>query len=168
MKSKKIIHLITTIERGGAEKQLLTLIREQIRLGLDVEIFYLKGESDLKLQFEDCGAIVNQSLLNKSFAKQIWILRKYLNKDKSPLHAHLPKSELIAAFSCPKSKFIFTRHNSEAFWPSAPKFISNFLSRFVSSRSAYAICISNAVKKFIIQRGELSKKIPFRDNSLWI
>jgi glycosyltransferase involved in cell wall biosynthesis len=158
MKSKKIIHLLTTIERGGAEKQLLTLIREQIRFGLDVEIFYLKGKPELKQEFEGCGASVNQSLLSKSFAKQIWILRRYLNDDKTPVHAHLPKSELIASLSCSKGRFIFTRHNSEAFWPLAPKLISNSLSRFVSIRSAYAICISNAVKKFIIQRGEISNK----------
>lgn len=156
MKSKKIIHLITTIERGGAEKQLLTLVREQVKSGLGVEVFYLKGAPELKQEFENCGAVVNKTLLKKSFIQQIIILRKHLNQDQTPVHAHLPKSELLVSLSCSKGMFIFTRHNSEAFWPGAPKILSNALSRFVAKRSASGICISNAVKEYVIQRGELN------------
>jgi glycosyltransferase involved in cell wall biosynthesis len=158
MKSKKIIHLITTIERGGAEKQLLTLVRQQVKSGLDVEIFYLKGASELKQELENCRASVNQILLTKSFIQQVFIFRKYLIQNQTPVHAHLPKSELLASLSCSKGGFIFTRHNSEAFWPGAPKILSNTLSRFVANRSASGICISNAVKNYVIQRGELNKK----------
>jgi glycosyltransferase involved in cell wall biosynthesis len=158
MKSKKIIHLITTIERGGAEKQLLTLVREQVKSGLGVEIFYLKGAPELKNEFENCGAAVNQTLLNKSFIQQVFILRKHLNQDQAPVHAHLPKSELLASLSCSKRRFIFTRHNSEPFWLGAPKVLSNTLSRFIAKRSASGVCISNAVKDYVIQRGELSKE----------
>jgi glycosyltransferase involved in cell wall biosynthesis len=158
MKSIKIIHLITTIERGGAEKQLLTLVREQVKSGLGVEIFYLKGAPELKQQFENYGATVNQTLLKKSFIQQVFTLRKHLNQDQAPVHAHLPKSELLASLSCSKGMFIFTRHNSEAFWPGAPKILSNMLSRIVAKRSASGVCISNAVKDYVIQRGELSKE----------
>ena len=100
MKSKRIINLITTIERGGAEKQLLTLVREQVKSGLGVEVFYLKGAPELKHEFENCGAAVNQILLKKSFIQQIIILKKQLNQHKTPVHAHLPKSELLASLSC--------------------------------------------------------------------
>ena len=158
MKSKKIIHLITTIERGGAEKQLLTLVREQVKSGLGVEVFYLKGAPELKHEFENCGATVNQTLLKKSFIQQIMFLRKHLNQDHTPVHAHVPKSELLASLSCSKGRFIFSRHNSEPFWPKAPKTLSNALSRFVANRSASGVCISNAVGDFVIQRGELSKE----------
>jgi len=158
MKSNKIIHLITTIERGGAEKQLLTLVGEQIKFGLDVEIFYLKGAPELKSEFENCGAIVNQNLLKKSFMRQVITLKKYLSHDQVPVHAHLPKSELIASLSCRKGRFIFSRHNSEAFWSGAPKVLSNAFSRFVAIRSAAGVCISDAVRNFLTQRGELSKK----------
>lgn len=158
MKSSKIIHLISTIERGGAEKQLLTLVREQVRSGLNVEVFYLKGAPELKYEFENYGATVNQILLNKSFIQQVTILRKQLNQHQTPVHAHLPKSELLASLACPKGMFIFTRHNSEPFWPRAPKTLSNLLSRFVANRSASGVCISNAVRDYLIHRGELNKK----------
>jgi glycosyltransferase involved in cell wall biosynthesis len=158
MKSKKIIHLITTIERGGAEKQLLTLVREQVKSGLGVEVFYLKGAPELKHEFESCGATVNQTLLKKSFIQQVMILRKHLNQDQTPVHAHLPKSELLASLSCSRGRFIFSRHNSEPFWPKVPKTLSNTLSRFVAKRSGFGVCISNAVGDYVIQRGELNKE----------
>lgn len=160
MISTRIIHLITTIERGGAEKQLLTLAREQIKTGLDVEVYYLKGKPDLKQQFENYGVKVNQNLLNKSFINQIFIFRNELRKNLAPVHAHLPKSELLATFACKKRNFIFTRHNSEAFWPGAPKFVSNFLSKYVAKSAAQGICISNAVKNFLLTRGELDELFP--------
>jgi glycosyltransferase involved in cell wall biosynthesis len=162
MKSKKIIHLITTIERGGAEKQLLTLVREQVKSGLNVEVLYLKGAPELKNEFENCGAVVNQTLLKKSFIQQIIILRKQLNQNQTPVHAHLPKSELLASLSCSKGGFIITRHNSEAFWPGAPRKLSNGLSRFVANRSGFGVCISNAVGDYVIQRGELSKEFDLK------
>jgi len=122
-----------------------------------VEVFYLKGAPELKQEFENCGAVVNQTLLKKSFFQQVVTLRKYLNQDPAPVHAHLPKSELLASLSCSRGMLIFTRHNSEAFWPGAPKIFSNVLARFVAKRSVSGVCISNAVKDFVIQRGELSK-----------
>lgn len=158
MISTRIIHVITTIERGGAENQLLTLVSEQIKTGLDVEVYYLKGNPDLKQQFENHGVKVNQILLNKNFIHQIFIFRSEIRKNLAPVHAHLPKSELLAAFACMKRNFIFTRHNSEAFWPGAPKLISNFLSKVVAKRAASGVCISNAVKNFLLTRGELNKQ----------
>ena len=53
--SKKVTHLITTIERGGAEKQLLTLASEQVQSGLNVFVLYLKGKPDLRNEFEVAG-----------------------------------------------------------------------------------------------------------------
>jgi glycosyltransferase involved in cell wall biosynthesis len=157
MNKSRIIHLITTIERGGAEKQLLILTQEQVLQGLDVEVFYLKGKPELKPEFEKFGVKVNQSLVNKTFIKQNIIFRKMIRSRGVVVHAHLPKSELITALNCRKNRFVITRHNSEAFWPGMPKFISNYLSKFVTEKSAYVICISEAVKSYIKNRGEVSR-----------
>ncbi len=74
MISKKVTHLITTIERGGAEKQLLTLASEQVQSGLNVLVLYLKGKPDLKNEFEESGVEVNNLLVGKSFLKQVALL----------------------------------------------------------------------------------------------
>ncbi len=155
MISKKVTHLITTIERGGAEKQLLTLSSEQVQSGLNVVVLYLKGKPDLRNEFEAAGVEVNNLLVGKSFLKQIFLLSKYLRKNPSPVHAHLPKSELLAAAVIAKKYFIFSRHNAEPFWPSGPRIISNLLSKYVCKRASQGIAISNAVKSYLIKRGEI-------------
>ena len=161
MMSKKITHLITTIERGGAEKQLLTLASEQVQSGLKVEVIFLKGKSELKKEFEESGVEVNKLLVGKSFLKQIFLLSTYLRKNPSPIHAHLPKSELLAAVVVSKKYFIFSRHNSEPFWPSGPRIISNLLSKYVCKRASQGIAISNAVKSYLINRGEIPTSYAF-------
>ena len=155
MISNKVTHVITTIERGGAEKQLLTLASEQVQSGLKVEVIFLKGKPELKKEFEESGVEVNKLLVGKSFLRQISLLSKHLRKNLSPVHAHLPKSELLAAIVVPNKYFIFTRHNSEPFWPSGPRIFSNLLSKFVCKRASQGIAISNAVKSYLIKRGEI-------------
>ena len=155
MISKKVTHLITTIERGGAEKQLLTLTSEQVQSGIKVEVIFLKGKPELKKEFEESGVEVNQLLVGKSFLKQISLLSRHLRKNPSPIHAHLPKSELLAAIVVRNKYFVFSRHNSEPFWPGGPRIISNLLSKYVCKRASQGIAISNAVKSYLIERGEV-------------
>ena len=155
MISNKVTHLITTIERGGAEKQLLTLASEQVQSGLKVEVIFLKGKPELKKEFEESGVEVNKLLVGKSFLKQIALLSRYIRKNPSPIHAHLPKSELLAAIVVSNKYLVFTRHNSEPFWPGGPRVISNLLSKFVCKRASQGIAISNAVKSYLIKRGEI-------------
>ena len=155
MISNKVTHLITTIERGGAEKQLVTLTSEQVQSGLKVEVFFLKGKPDLKNELEASGVKINNLLVGKSFLKQIFLLLKYLRKNPSPIHAHLPKSEVLAAIVARNKYFVFSRHNAEPFWPGGPRIISNLLSKFVCKRASQGIAISNAVKSYLIKRGEI-------------
>ena len=155
MISNKVTHLITTIERGGAEKQLLTLVNEQVQSGIKVEVIFLKGKPELEKEFEEFGVKVNKLLAGKNFLKQITLLSKYLRKNPSPIHAHLPKSELLAAIVVSNKYLVFTRHNSEPFWPGVPRVISNLLSKFVCKRASQGIAISNAVKSYLIKRGEI-------------
>jgi len=158
MISKKITHLITTIELGGAEKQLLILAANQIKQGLEVEVFYLKGEPELKSKFENLGVKVNSSLVNQPFIFQVTKFRMFIRSNKSPVHTHLPQAELVASLACKKKKFIISRHNFEPFWPNKPKLVSILLSRFVTSRASGAIAISNAIKNYLIMTKEVGKE----------
>ena len=157
MISNKVTHLITTIERGGAEKQLLILARNQIKQGLNVEVFYLKGKPELKANFEEAGIKVNSLLADQSFIFQVTKFRKFLRNNEGPIHTHLPQAELVAALSCKKNKFIISRHNFEPFWPNKPKLASILLSRFVTSKAASGIAISNAIKNYLLVTKEISK-----------
>ena len=158
MTSKKITHLITTIELGGAEKQLLILARNQIMQGLKVEVFYLKGRPELKTKFEDLGVKVNSLLVDKPFIFQVTKFRKFIRSNECLVHTHLPQAELVASLACKKKKFIISRHNFEPFWPNKPKLVSVLLSRFVTTRAASGIAISNAIKNYLLAAKEISKE----------
>ena len=157
MNQKKIIHLITTIEFGGAEKQLLILARNQIKQGLTVEVFYLKGKPELKTKFEDVGVKVNSLLVDRPFIFQVTKFRKFIRNNEIPVHTHLPQAELVATLACKRKKFIVSRHNFEPFWPNKPRLISILLSRFVTSRAAGGIAISNAIKNYLLMAKEINK-----------
>ena len=47
----RICHIITTIDRGGAENQLLALVKQQTMRGDEVVIFPLKGALELESEF---------------------------------------------------------------------------------------------------------------------
>lgn len=152
-----VFHVITTINRGGAENQLLVLAREQIESGLQVHIVYLKGEPELELEFIHMGAKVHHDLSFKHPIFQPLVLRKLIGHSKPIVHAHLPRAELISLLSPAKFKLVASRHNAEPFFPGAPKFLSNLLSRLVELRSIRMIAISDAVKRYLVDRGEIRR-----------
>ena len=153
---KSVYHLITTISRGGAENQLLILVNEQIRQGLEVHVTYLKGEPELRADFELSGALVHSELASLPPLIQSFKFSRLIRGKNAIVHAHLPRAELVALLTFSKFRFFTSRHNAEPFFPGAPRIISNFLSRLVEIRSSKIIAISTAVKDFLLIRGEVS------------
>ena len=153
-----ICHIITTIEIGGAENQLLELAREQKRSGIQVEVIYLKGVPSLCDAFTNFGIQVNSSLVGSNFIKQIFHLKRKQKLGNQVFHAHLPRAEVLCALSLIKNSFVVSRHNSEKFFPSAPNLVSKLLSRYVISRAFGCIAISKSVKNFLISTGELGPR----------
>ena len=153
-----VIHCITTISRGGAENQLLILVREQLKNGRNVSVIFLKGDPELRSEFVKAGANVVEILTNRNFLHQIILLKKYLRNKKVIIHAHLPRAELVASLARGKNKLIVSRHNTEQFFPKAPKTLSRSLSIFVTLRASKCIAISEAVRKFLILEKEVFKE----------
>jgi glycosyltransferase involved in cell wall biosynthesis len=155
----KIAHVITTINYGGAEKQLLILAKQQIQKGAKVTIIPLVGISEMKNKFKEIGCEVNLSLVGRNFLAQSLNLKILQKENKySLLHAHLPRSEIITALAAiQKENFVITRHNTEKFVPFFPALISSFVSRKVLSKAKKVICISPAVKNYIKESHECRK-----------
>jgi hypothetical protein len=96
----KIIHVITSLNRGGAEIHLLNLVSEQIKNGYKVQVVYWKKNADLIKYFKKIN--VSTYCLNKNsffFEKNIIFNFIFccirLNKiirlfNPNILHAHLP------------------------------------------------------------------------------
>ena len=151
-------HIITTLDAGGAENQLLLLAEMQIKSGLNVEIVYLKGKGTLSAKFKEIGAYVIGENSNKKFTSQILSLRK-LNKDfQGIIHLHLPQAELTHRFSFLKKNSVITRHYGGQFYPRSTRIFSTLLSIFAASSSKRIIAISNHVAKYLIESKEILQK----------
>jgi glycosyltransferase involved in cell wall biosynthesis len=159
---RKITHVITTIERGGAEKQLMILVRAQVNRGNKIGIVFLKGDPDLQTELEEIGVSFILDLSKSGFLAQIIKLRKKLKSEIQTVHSHLPRAEIVSAISniFLKNSLVVTRHNSEKFYPQMPKFISSPLSRIITRQSDFCISISKSVEKFIKTANEVSNACP--------
>lgn len=158
---KKVIetevwHFITTIERGGAENQLLILAKKQVSFGYRVKIVYLKGQGTLFKDFSAIGCDV--FLLRRFLASKATkdLMCKNRNKHLT-IHCHLPRAEivgyLISKFA--RRPLIITRHNAETFITSGPTFLSSWASRFITRKAHTVICISETVRDFVILNNEV-------------
>lgn len=149
-----VIHIITTIERGGAENAVKLLCQEQVRQGKKIAICPLKGKLELYDEFFQSGVHVDLTLLNFNFSYQILRVRRFVKLTKV-LHCHLPRAEILGWLSGTKNKMVITRHNSESFYPRAPKYVSSLISRLVTKNARGIIAISTAVKMFILSNREV-------------
>jgi glycosyltransferase involved in cell wall biosynthesis len=154
-KDISVLHVITTIELGGAEKQLLTLVEKQVESGLRVHIIYIKGKPDLIFAFKKLGVSVSQSPWKNSLA-QIKFLRSYVIGNRINLvHAHLPRAELLSTLTLVNVPIVISRHNAEPFFPRAPKLLSQALSRLVCLRAQTIIAITDTVRLYLIESREV-------------
>jgi glycosyltransferase involved in cell wall biosynthesis len=162
MKSFSVVHIITTLDRGGAELQLLLLAEAQIRMGYDVRILPLKGKNELQSKFEEVNATVDETLLNKNFVFQGLLLAIRFRNTKNLIHCHLPRAELLVAlFGSWKLRKVCTRHFGGRFLPNGPQIVSRGLSKFSERYFDKIIAISIAVKDYSVTSGEVknTKKI---------
>jgi glycosyltransferase involved in cell wall biosynthesis len=153
----KVLHVITTLERGGAEKAVAALAGEQVLRYAEVTLLPLKGKLDLAELCFELGIKVDTSLVNLSPIKQLFHLRRRINRF-DVVHAHLPRAELQLAVVCKPKTFLVTRHNSEIFFPKGGRLLSTIISRWITRKSSAVIAISNTVKSFLLEKTELGKE----------
>ena len=157
------MHVITTIERGGAESQLLMLATKQVSEGRQVEVLYLKGSPSLYENFRSANVTVSSFLKDKPFFLQMLLLRRHLREIRGNyiLHAHLPQSELLATFAkTSKGRIINSRHFGGQFSPQANRYFSSLLGKLATCRSSFVIAISESVAKILIANKEVKKSVP--------
>lgn len=154
----KVLHLITSLNRGGAENHLLCLIRGQLIKKHKVYIVYLKGDGYWKNYFLSLGVQVLK--LNEiNLFSQILTIKKTIKNEKIDIvHSHLPHMELLGYFSVlgnSYTKFIISKHvDNDYFGGSQIKknsIISSIISLVIYSKAHKIIAISKSVKNFLIK-----------------
>jgi glycosyltransferase involved in cell wall biosynthesis len=150
----RILHVITTIERGGAENHLADLVRAQVAKGHTVTVAYLKRPPYWQPVFEKAGIeVVALGMRRYGDPRAVFRLR-YAIKNFVPdvVHAHMPPAELyarVALLGHGKIPFVISKHNDEPFYPGR---YADALGRWVAARASHIIAISSAVNEYTDKR----------------
>jgi glycosyltransferase involved in cell wall biosynthesis len=123
-----------------------------------VAVIPLKGKLELQRDFQELGVSVFHEIASYSLLRQILACNKIASGSRN-VHCHLPRAELIGALVSHAAKLVISRHNTEPFFPGAPKYASILLSRMVSSRAGGFIAISEAVKQYLIDSREIPERL---------
>ena len=155
--STQILHVITDIDRGGAENHLLDLVRHQRARELAVSVAYLQGAGCWTDSFAELGAAVHDlGLRFYGDLRPLMKLRHVIGRASFDLvHAHLPPAELYTRLALlgisPRTlPMLITKHNEERFCELPGQ---RLLGRWVAARAAHVIAISDAVKRFMAGAG---------------
>ena len=151
----KILHVLTTLDVGGAEMHVLCQVRGQVSRGHDVRIVYLKGEGTLGPDFEAAGAArIEHIALGPRFPFR---LREHASW-ADLVHSHLLKADTAVAVSALalgfRKKLVSGKHNDER------ALLRPLVSRIhglVGRIPARTIVLSDHVGRFIEEHGRIPR-----------
>lgn len=154
----KILHLITELELGGAERLLTTMLPRFDRARFDVSVAYLYGDAPLRAELEKNGVrVIKLDTKGKLDVAGFSRLAQLLRDERIDiLHTHLIQADLLGFFAARRAGvpvIVSTKHNTHYFrshgmW--LPK-----LDAFVNRRLSRIIAVSEAVKQFYVQTQKL-------------
>lgn len=158
-KKIKIVYIITTLLRGGAERLLVDLAANINRNKFDVSVISLIRGGPLAEILEDQGIEVAVfSKKTKLGLGLLWQVYKYLkNKKPQIVHTHLFGADAwgrLAAILAGVPVIISTEHNINLSESWLKRLIKKFLSLFTDK----IIAVSEGVKEYSIQKDKISSK----------
>lgn len=166
---KKILHIITSIDNGGAENHLVDLILKQVNL-FDIFLIYFKGNNYHLSKLERFGVKVYKiSFFRFNFYKFITnffkIIKIYKNIKPDIVHCHLWLSEiygLTLKFFYKNFFLVITKHLDSFIFEGSyghNKILKGiFLERMIFKYSDHIVFITHAVKKFFLKKITITKK----------
>ena len=153
----RVLQLITSLERGGAENHLLALLSHADRAAFDIEVGVLCGEGELVPVFRQQGIKVHLLRARGRFdpfalARLVALLR---NGSFDILHSHLFRADIYAGIAVSqlgdrRPLVVSTRHNDDRFFLNPFVGIIHYL---VSARQDLIIAISDHIARFTVARG---------------
>lgn len=151
----KILHVITTLDMGGAEKYLLSQVRGQSERGHEVRVAYLKGSGSLREDFLGAGAaeVIHAPLGIGSFTRLWPALRA-----ADVIHTHLLKADMsvapLALLAGKCSRLVSGKHNDEQV---LKRPLVSAIHGVLGRIPARTIVLSDHVGEFFREHGGLSE-----------
>jgi len=159
----KVVHLITTLVYGGAERLLCNMSKIHAQ-EFDIEIIYLKDEPNLLSEFPSNVKITYIPLDRHVFIN----IRNYLKQSNPKIfHTHLGHADFIGLFAARNLdlKRFCTMHNIWFKWDYRDKIIFSLYKLYFKTvaKDCKVISISEAVKRHVDFRLKVNS-----DNSILI
>lgn len=157
-----ILHVITTLDSGGAENHLLDLVKLQSSLGHSVSIAYLQGKGELVGSL--CAHGIYCIPLHGSSRYFFRILRSSIKLRSHILaigpdvvHAHMPPAEITSWLSIlsirKKVRYVISKHLDGSFFHGSIRRKESFAGAIVASlvmlRASRIIAISQSVSQYL-------------------
>ncbi len=145
----KVLYVVTSLVRGGAETHVVELARGAVDRGINVTVAYLKGAPYWRDALVEAGVdIAPLAMARYGDPRSIARLRAAMRSIRPDvLHAHLPPAELYSrlalAAGAPARVFVLTRHNDEGFYHGP---WHRELGDWVARRADVVIAVSDAVR----------------------
>lgn len=153
----RILHVITSINRGGAENQLMSLVRLQRAAGHALKVAYLREEGEWREVMEALGAEVSDlAMRTYRVLGASYRLRREIRLFRPDIvNAHLQPAELcarLALLGTPAERLplIITKHNLKIFGRLPGE---NALARWTARRAGALIAVSESVKALADRNG---------------
>ena len=153
----RVLQLITSLERGGAENHLFALLTHADRQAFELETAVISGEGELVPIFREAGIPVHllkaRSRLDPlALARLVRLLRR---GHFDIVHSHLFRADIYAGLAVGRlgdhrPLLVSTRHNDDRF------FLNPFVGLVhygVSARQDLIIAISDHIARFTVSRG---------------
>ena len=110
----RILHLVTTLDVGGAEMHLLSQVRGQVARGHAVRVAYLKGEGRLSEDFRSAGADrIVPAAAGPGTPFRLWPHLRWAEI----VHTHLLKADalgsVLATLAGRRPGLVSSKHNDE-------------------------------------------------------
>ncbi|MCE9635481.1 MAG: glycosyltransferase [Planctomycetes bacterium] len=151
----RVLHVITTLDRGGAEKALLELCRARAAASgpQRIGVAYLKGDGELTPEFESLGIEVRDLEVRGVRAARAQSAFQSFRRAFAPdvVHSHLFKADVLAASCLGRSRpdrdaLVSSKHNVDVYLERAPW---RMLGRAALARADACIAVSEGVAAFL-------------------
>jgi len=158
-KRYKIIHVITTLGLGGAERLVLDLMRFRDRENFDFEVISMVRGGELERDFQDCG--IGIKVLRKKTKLGLGIfmqLHAYFKETKPDVvHTHLFGADLWAGLAAHFARvpvIVKTEHNVNL----DQGFFKKIIKRLTAFVFKYFIAVSPSVAEHMVRAERVPEK----------
>src|SRR5687768_2814854 len=143
----KILHIIKSLGRGGAEMLLPETLKLHTKSEFEFHyIYFLPWKNQMVESIEQYGGKVNcfSASNNLSIALQVWAIVRYIRQNKiDVIHAHLPWAGIVSrvAGRLAGTAVVYTEHNKQERY----HFVTRILNLLTINLCSLVIAVSQDV-----------------------